>query len=238
MPGSRGELHTSRLPGAPIGRDRERADRQADAEPRHASVEPGDVRSDHDVRRPHRRREEDEEQPERRCRRSRCRRARATPAIAKASATALRRLRVATAATAIGPMNSIVTALAEIDAVDAEVEEQVHQRGRDAEQPGGERVRSASSVRRQARDTTTTRDRGADDPEPGDGLGFDLVEQRDGDDRADVLRRPRTARTAPRAERCSAIGDRAGRRWGGGGAGLLEQFGFGTARSRPTSAGS
>ncbi len=61
---SRGELHTSRLPGCPDRGDRERADREADAEAGHASVESGDVGPDHDVRRPHQRREEDEEQPE------------------------------------------------------------------------------------------------------------------------------------------------------------------------------
>ena len=75
---------------------------------------------------------------------------------------------------------------AEVDAVDAEVEERVHQRGDDAEERRGEKFGPGPTL------TPCTRcdhhgDRRADDSEPRNGLGFDLVEQADGDDGTQVL---------------------------------------------------
>ena len=67
-------------------------------------------------------------------------------------------------------------ALAEVGAVDAEVEERVHQRRGDAEDGRRGELAAGPAARTRWRDDEQ-RDRRADDAEPGDGLRGDLVEQ-------------------------------------------------------------
>ena len=78
-------------------------------------------------------------------------------------------------------------ALAEIDVIDAEIEEEVHQRRGDAEDGGAGEVTARPSAVEAGRDREQ-RDRRPHHAEPGDGLRFDLVEQRHRDRGTDVLR--------------------------------------------------
>ena len=98
-----------------------------------------------------------------------------TPATASASAPALRVVRVVAAATDRSEELDR-DALAEIDVVDAEIEEEVHQRRGDAEDRSAGEVTARPAI--EPRRDRQQRDRRPHHAEPGDGLRFDLVEQR------------------------------------------------------------
>ena len=98
-------------------------------------------------------------------------------------------------------------ALAEIDAIDGEVEERVHQRRRHAEDRRCDELRAGPAAADAARDGQQ-RERGTDDAEPGDRLWFDLVEERHGDRRADVLRQRRQDEERLRCRCLEIPGDR------------------------------
>ena len=106
-----GETTTARCPGAPTGRQHERADRQSDAEPGDAAADLRDPRADDDVRRPHRRGDEDAQHPDgvvadldaAQHDHAADRQHQREPRCGRCGSVA--------AATAIGPMNSIATLL-------------------------------------------------------------------------------------------------------------------------------
>jgi hypothetical protein len=113
-----------------------------------------------------------------------------TPATASSNAIAFRTDRVIDSGDGDRPEELDRHALAEVDPVDREVEEQVHRRRRDAEHRGADQIAARPTAMEPGGDREQ-RDRGAHHPEPGDGPRLDLVEQADRDGRADVLRQRR-----------------------------------------------
>jgi len=135
--------------------------------------------------------------------------------------------------------------LAEIDAVDRQVEEHVHQRGRHPECRRGDELGTGPSFPPGPRDGHERQCR-TDHAEPGDGLWFDLVEQADGDHRPHVLGDGREDEEGfglrgvqPPVERIRRARSSSGRAGGSTFRGRTSQrVRDRCARSRPTAAGS
>ena len=168
-------------------RERDGADREPDGEAGDAAVGRSDATADHDVGRPHRRGEEDEQQPERL----------GVDLDAgqheHAGDGEQQCDRVAAGARERGgdgdrPDELHHDALAEVDAIDREVEEHVHQRRGDAEDRDRDEVGARPPAAEVASGDREQHDGGADHAEPRDRGGAGLVEHRHGDDRAGVLR--------------------------------------------------